>query len=121
MKKVILVVEDNFDVRENTIEMLELSGYATLSAPNGKNGFEIATVNLPDLILCDISMPDTNGLELFDLLKSNVQTRHIPFIFFSAHSKPVQLIPESVTVGVDYIRKPFTLEELIGVVQTRLK
>ncbi|MEJ2005629.1 MAG: response regulator, partial [Cyclobacteriaceae bacterium] len=60
MKK-ILIIEDNPDIRENISEILELAGYETITAPDGKQGIELAQQELPDLILCDIMMPELDG------------------------------------------------------------
>ena len=67
MKK-ILIIEDNTEVRENLEEILELSGYAVVTAPNGKVGVEKALTELPDLILCDVMMPELDGFGVLHIL-----------------------------------------------------
>jgi CheY-like chemotaxis protein len=86
MKK-ILLIEDNDLVRENTSEMLELEGYEVLSAVNGGEGLMMAKQALPDVILCDIMMPEVNGYEVLTQLKQSAELRVIPFIFFTASTE----------------------------------
>ena len=77
----ILVIDDNTDIRENTAEILALAGYETNTAENGKKGVETAIKEKPDLIVCDIMMPELDGYGVLHLLKKNPETEHIPFIF----------------------------------------
>ncbi|MFZ6053336.1 response regulator [Halocola ammonii] len=117
MKKVILVVEDDRYVRENTIEMLEISGYEVLSAENGSLGYEVAMLRKPDLILCDITMPETNGIIMLEKLRDNRATSEIPVVFFSAHSSIQSAMNDEIASAVSYLRKPFTHEELMEVIE----
>ena len=82
MKK-ILIIEDNTDVRENLQEILGLSGYKAVVAENGKVGVEKAQSFLPDLILCDIMMPELDGYGVLHILSRNAKTADIPFIFLT--------------------------------------
>jgi CheY-like chemotaxis protein len=82
--KTILVIEDSNDIRENTVEILDLGGYKTLAAENGKKGVELAMQEKPDLIVCDIMMPELDGYGVLHLLKRNEDTANIPFIFLTA-------------------------------------
>ncbi|MCQ6958761.1 response regulator [Mucilaginibacter aquariorum] len=119
--KTILLIEDNNDIRENTCELLELEGYKVILALNGKTGLILATEHLPDLILCDIMMPEANGYEVFNSLQANEATRSIPFIFLtaSAEKKDVEAGLEMGASG--YIRKPFEPEELFDAIRRSLK
>ena len=114
--KRILLIEDNLEIRENTAEILELEGYEVTTAVNGKIGFELARNNPPDLILCDILMPEMTGYEVFEHLKMNVDTSSIPFIFItaSAEKSEVQLGLNMGAAG--YVRKPFEEKELLDAV-----
>ena len=80
MKKV-LVIEDNKEILENTAEILELSNYCVCTAANGKVGIEKALSDKPDLILCDIMMPELDGYGVFHMVQSHPELQNIPFIF----------------------------------------
>jgi len=115
--KLILVIEDNVEVRENTAELLELSGYKVVTANNGKAGFEKTKTNRPDVIICDVLMPETDGLGFLRLAKSDRKTSKIPLIFFSAGSAP-PAVRKNIEQGADvYLRKPFTDDDLLGAVE----
>src|SRR4030095_10515350 len=83
----ILVIDDNIDIRENTAEILELAGYKTTTAENGKKGVEQAIKTKPDLIVCDIMMPELDGYGVLHLLRKNTETQFIPFIFLTAKTE----------------------------------
>ena len=80
MKK-ILLIEDNLEMRENTAEILELANYEVVTAENGKVGVEKAKAVLPDLIICDIMMPELDGYGVLYYLGKDPKTAAIPFIF----------------------------------------
>ena len=110
--KTILVIEDNKEIRENTVELLELKGYNVRSAANGKAGLDMALETKPDMILCDIMMPNMNGYEVFAALKANSETAKIPFIFVTASVERSE-VEAGLGMGADgYIRKPFEAKEL---------
>ncbi|MCW5907495.1 MAG: response regulator [Chitinophagales bacterium] len=112
----ILVIEDNAAIRENTAELLELSGYKVLTEPNGSTGFTTAKATHPDVIICDIMMPETDGLRFLKLIKSDYTTANIPLIFFSAGSAPAG-VKKKIEPGADiYLSKPFTDEDLLSAV-----
>ena len=113
----VLVIEDNLEIRENTAELLELSGYNVHTAHNGQEGFEEVQNYHPDVIICDIMMPGTDGLGFLKLIKNETNTSKIPLIFFSADSAPTS-VRKSIELGSDeYLRKPFTEEELLESVE----
>lgn len=119
--RTILIVDDHNDIRENTAEILSLSGYKTLTAENGKKGIEIATKEKPDLIICDIMMPELDGYGVLHLLRKNEDTALIPFIFLSAKTERAD-VRKGMDMGADdYIMKPFDDIELLNAVETRLK
>lgn len=121
MKKRVLVIENDAAIRENTAELLELDGYQALTAENGKTGFEIAKVDRPDVIICDILMPMSDGRAFFKMVKGEESTAGIPLIFFSADSRPDD-VRKGITKGADeYLRKPFTRKDLLGAVSKCLK
>jgi CheY-like chemotaxis protein len=120
MKSKILIVEDNHDVRENLSEILNLSGYHSITANNGKQGVELALAEIPDLILCDIMMPELDGYGVLRILSKNPLTEHIPFIFLSAKAELLD-IRKGMTMGADdYITKPFDDVEMLDTVEMRL-
>lgn len=119
--KTILVIEDNNDIRENTCELLEMEGYRVISAANGKKGLALAKEKKPDVILCDVIMPDANGYEVCKGLKNNRKTSYIPFVFLSASVQKKDLEIGYSLGAKAYIRKPFEPEELFGVIANCLK
>ncbi|HVM89074.1 MAG TPA: response regulator [Puia sp.] len=120
MKK-ILVIEDNPDVRENIAEILELSDYEVLQAPDGKVGVEIAMKDSPDLIICDIMMPVLDGYGVLHLLSKHKETYGIPFIFLTAKSEKADFRKGMELGADDYLTKPFDGIELLNAVEIRLK
>src|SRR5690606_19237694 len=118
--KNILLIEDDAILRENTSELLELSNYNVLTAPNGKIGLEMARNTLPDIIICDIMMPELDGYGVLEGLAGNEKTKHIPFIFLSAKTERKD-VRKGMDLGADdYITKPFEEEELISAIESRL-
>jgi CRP-like cAMP-binding protein/FixJ family two-component response regulator len=119
MKK-ILIIEDHEDIRENIAEILELSGYETYTAENGKVGVELAEQVLPDLIICDIMMPVLDGYGVLSILHKKSQTTDIPFIFLTAKADKADFRYGMNLGADDYITKPFESNELMKVVELRL-
>lgn len=119
--KTVLVVDDNPDIRENTSEILELAGYKTFSAENGKKGVDIALKEKPDVIVCDIMMPDLDGYGVLHLLRKNDSTKHTPFIFLTAKTERSDFRKGMEMGADDYITKPFEDVELLSAIETRLK
>jgi CheY-like chemotaxis protein len=116
----ILVIEDHQDVRENIVEILELANYECLSAANGKEGVKLATQFPPDLIICDIMMPELDGYGVLHILNKREDTRHIPFIFLSAKSEKTDF-RKGMSMGADdYLTKPFDDKELLQAIELRL-
>ncbi|HEY9705522.1 MAG TPA: response regulator, partial [Allocoleopsis sp.] len=116
----ILVIDDTADLLEDITELLQLLEYEVIWANNGLTGLNLAKNELPDLILCDIMMPELNGYEVFDLLQSSPDTATIPFIFLSAKADKSE-IRFGMNLGADdYITKPFELEELKSAIAARL-
>ncbi|WP_435625282.1 response regulator [Flagellimonas sp.] len=120
MKK-ILLVEDDTSLRENIAELLDLSGFLVFDAAHGKIAVDIAKKELPDIILCDIMMPELDGYGVLEELSSHPDTRHIPFIFISAKTER-QDVRKGMNLGADdYLTKPFEEEELLNAIHTRLQ
>ncbi|TDH27030.1 response regulator [Segetibacter sp. 3557_3] len=121
MKKKILIIEDNLEVRENTAEILGLSNYEVLTAENGKLGVELAINEIPDLIVCDIMMPVLDGYGVYHLLNKRKETAAIPFIFLTAKSEKADFRKGMEMGADDYITKPFDGIELLNAIEVRLK
>lgn len=118
--KTILLIEDDTALRENTAELLELSDYNVITAPNGKLGIENAKAHKPDIIVCDIMMPEIDGYGVLEALSLDHQTSQIPFIFLSAKTEHKE-IRKGMDMGADdYLTKPFDEEELMSAIESRL-
>ena len=120
MKK-ILVIEDNEEVRENIAEILELSEFEVIQARDGKEGVTMALSGFPDLIICDIMMPELDGYGVLHLLSKHKETYGIPFIFLTAKSEKADFRKGMELGADDYITKPFDGTELLNAVEIRLK
>ncbi len=120
MKK-ILIIDDSDEIRENTAEILELANFHVLTASNGKKGIELAIREKPDLIICDIMMPELDGYGVLHLLHQNAEIRNTPFIFLTAKSERNELRKGMELGADDYITKPFEETELLHAIESRLK
>ena len=119
MAQKILVIEDHQDVRDNICEILELSAYEVIQAPNGKEGVEAARKQKPDLILCDIMMPEIDGYEVLYLLGKSPETAGIPFIFLTAKAEREDF-RKGMSMGADdYLVKPFDQMDLLNAIENR--
>lgn len=119
--KRILLIEDNPDIRENTGEILSLAGYEVTTAENGKVGVELAQRTNPDLIICDIMMPELDGYGVLHILNKNESTSVIPFIFLTAKTEKTD-IRKGMSLGADdYLTKPFDDTDLLNAVEARLR
>ncbi len=119
MKK-LLIIEDELCVRQNLIALFEENNYSVDSAENGFLGAILALQNEPDLIICDITMPDMDGFEVFQALRNSSNTASIPFIFLSALNDPAS-IRKGMNLGADdYITKPYSSEDLLRAVEVRV-
>ncbi len=117
----ILVIEDEESILELIRDILILEGFDVITASNGKDGLEAAIFTLPNLILCDVTMPEINGYQVLEELQKHFFTQTIPFIFLTARAGR-----ENIRVGMnlgadDYLTKPFDEDELLGAIQARLK
>jgi signal transduction histidine kinase len=121
MKTNILVIEDEEDLRTSIAEMLEFEGIACVVAQNGKVGIQLARNILPDLIICDIMMPDMDGYAVLSDLRSDPLTANIPFIFLTAKADRSSLRYGMELGADDYLTKPFTSDELMAAINMRLE
>lgn len=118
----ILVIEDIYYLRNDVVEMLQFEGYDVAGAENGKIGLERAKEMHPDLIICDIMMPELNGYQVFESLRTDEDRSlaGIPFIFLTAKTDRID-IRKGMGLGADdYLTKPFLSGELLETVKARL-
>ncbi len=116
----ILIIEDELAVRSNIVKMLQFENYEVIGAENGEIGLRLAEERSPDLILCDIMMPELDGYEVRSRLCQNPATAIIPFIFLTAKADRAD-VRHGMELGADdYLTKPFTRDELMGAVSARL-
>ena len=118
--KTILLIEDNEFIRENTAELLELAGYAMLTAENGKIGVELALTTKPDLVICDIMMPVLDGYGVLQIFNQNPQLSSVPFIFLTAKTERTDMRRGMELGADDYLTKPFGETELLAAIAGRL-
>lgn len=120
MKK-ILIVEDDAGIRETLKDILELSGYAVFTAVNGKEGFKGIMASEPDLVICDVNMPELNGYELLGALNQRMSEELLPTFIFLTAKVDQQDIRQGMNLGADdYVTKPFDHNELLNVIKLRL-
>lgn len=121
MSAKILVIEDNQEMCQNIASILKLGRYDVLTTNSGKDGVEMVQQNPPDLILCDIMMPELDGYGVLHILSKDPTTTNIPFIFLTAKTD-MRDFRTGMNLGADdYITKPFDGLELLNVIELRLK
>jgi len=120
MKK-ILLIEDNQAIRENTEEIISLANFEVISAPNGKIGVELALQHKPDLIVCDIMMPELDGYGVLHILSKDPAMAGIPFIFLTAKTEKADIRKGMLLGADDYVTKPFDGTDLLNAIDVRLK
>jgi len=117
----ILTIEDEENIRDPIVETLSMEGFEVIQAENGKVGLKLAQEHLPDLILCDVLMPELDGYDVLRQLNQNRQTQGIPFIFLTAKDT-IDDFRYGMNLGAnDYLMKPFTTQELVMAVKSRLQ
>lgn len=120
MKK-ILVIDDEESIRYNLVQLLTTENFDAIAAEDGRLGLHLAFEVIPDLILCDVLMPELDGYEVLKGLRQNPVTATIPFIFLTAKDTKADLRQGMELGADDYITKPFTIDELLGAIATRLE
>ena len=119
--KKVLVIEDEPSIRNNIMLMLKVERYAAVGAENGRIGLDLARKDPPDLILCDVMMPDMDGFAVLEALRAEPRFAEIPFIFLTALDDRSST-RRGMNLGADdYLPKPFTRNELLEAVNSRLK
>jgi len=120
MMKKITVIEDNYEVRDNLCEILELANYDVSSAINGKLGIAKIREIIPDIIICDVMMPELDGYGVLKIINKDPKINHIPFIFLTAKSEKEDQRKGMGLGATDYITKPFNDVELLEAIEIRL-
>jgi two-component system, OmpR family, alkaline phosphatase synthesis response regulator PhoP len=118
--KTILIIEDDLNVRESLVDLLDVEGFKTIAAENGRIGLTLAHDIHPDLVLCDVMMPEVDGFKVLQSLRENPETGAIPFIFLSARTTKLDMRRGMELGADDYLFKPFTSEELLSAISARL-
>ena len=119
--KRILVIEDDALTRNNIATILRMEGYLPTTAANGEAGIKAARQQRPDLILCDVSMPELDGHGVIAALREDTDTAHTPFIFLTARSEQSD-VRKGMNLGADdYLTKPVTVQNLVAAVEARLR
>jgi two-component system sensor histidine kinase/response regulator len=117
----ILLIEDEAQIRDNVHELLTLQGFDVDTAANGREGISQALLRQPDLILCDIMMPEVDGFQVLKVVRNNRATANVPFIFLTARAEPADVRRGMSQGADDYLTKPFTFQNLLTAIDTRLK
>ena len=117
----ILIIEDEVFIRENLLELLEIEGFEAIGAENGVVGVQFAQEYQPDLILCDVMMPELDGYGVLDALRANPVTETIPFMFLTASADRNNLQKIRELGFNEYILKPFHVDKFLAAIKAFLK
>ena len=117
----ILVIEDEVEIRSNLLELLSIEGYDVVTTDNGVTGLLGAIEHSPDLIICDVMMPEIDGYHVLQALRQEPETLAIPFIFLTALANKGDIRRGMVLGADDYLTKPFTRSDVLTAVETRLQ
>jgi two-component system, sensor histidine kinase and response regulator len=121
MKIKIIFVEDELELRDTVHELLTLNNFEVNSFEDGAKALQSLKSWVPDVIVCDIMMPNCNGYEFYELLRKNQKYNHIPFIFLTA-KKPEEELNKANLIGVEaFVTKPFKSKDLIEIIETKIK
>jgi signal transduction histidine kinase len=119
--KTILIIDDNFEMRQALHETLEEEGFRVISADNGTAGMQLAKHYLPDVIVCDIHMSDVSGYEVLVHLQQQTTTANIPFIFLTAKARKADVRRGMALGADDYLIKPVAIDDLLRAIARRLE
>lgn len=117
--KKILLIDDSEDILFSTKAMLDLDGYNVITAPGGTQGIEMAINEMPDLIICDVSMPEVTGYDVVQAIRANEKTALIPFVFLTAYTDKAKMREGMEKGADDYLTKPFTRPELFSAINSQ--
>jgi DNA-binding NarL/FixJ family response regulator len=116
----ILIIEDQPQMRKNLATILEMEGFKVVSAENGRRGVELARAENPDLVICDVMMPDLDGYGVLQALRAETATATVPFVFLTAKGDKTDLRAGMNLGADDYLTKPVSRADLLGTVKARL-
>lgn len=116
----ILIIEDEPRMRKNMATVLKMEGYSVVAAANGKEGVNAAQNEKPDLVLCDVMMPELDGYGVLAALRRDETTARIPFIFLTAKGEKADLRAGMNLGADDYLTKPADIDDLLAAISTRL-
>lgn len=117
----VLVIEDNELIRESIENLLNTRGFNAAGAEDGRSGLQLAREMLPDLILCDVRIPELDGYEVLKALRSDPETAAIPFIILTAETYQ-SVLHQGEHLGANgYLTKPFTTADLLDAIATQLE
>jgi DNA-binding NarL/FixJ family response regulator len=120
-KTKVLVIEDEVSLRQNLVSVLELNGFQVAAAENGLAGIDLAKADPPDLILCDVTMPECDGHGVLKRLRQNPRTARVPFIFLTAKGERAD-VRAGMNLGADdYLHKPVSEQDLLEAIDARLE
>ena len=117
----VLLIEDEPQMRRGIATALEMEGFQVITAANGRLGVKAALAEAPDLILCDVMMPELDGYGVIESLRANAQTVGLPFIFLTAKGEKPD-IRHGMNLGADdYLTKPVAIDDLVNAIKARLE
>jgi len=117
----ILVIEDEPQMRRNILTVLDMEGFDALGAENGRLGLEMIHTHKPDLILCDVMMPELDGYGVLKALRADPATAETPFVFLTAKGERGDFRAGMNLGADDYLTKPVVLDDLLKTIRVRLK
>jgi DNA-binding NarL/FixJ family response regulator len=118
--KTILLIEDHAEMRRNIATILEMENYTVIAAADGRAGVELARARKPDLILCDVMMPEMDGYAVIAALRGDATTAGIPFIYLTAKGEKRD-VRSGMNLGADdYLTKPVTATDLLAAIEARM-
>lgn len=117
----VLVIEDETEIRANLLELLSLEGYDIIGADNGATGLLGALEHNPDIILCDVMMPELDGHEVLAALRQEPETALTPFVFLTALADKGDIRKGMLLGADDYITKPFNCLDVISAINAQLQ
>ncbi len=119
--KRILLIDDEGKLREHYGELLRLEGFHVIEARNGREGVDRARTEAPDLVICDITMPEMNGHRVLETLRGDPKTAHLPFVFLTGWNTHDDMRTGMNLGADDYLVKPAAPDELLSAVRARLR